>query len=115
MKSCYAGGGTGLARPGKGVAEKLQSNQKNGPGWRDAIIAEGSEKTRKIKTERPRELESSIRGFYFRGKHVYEPSPEWLRPLPGPLPEIHILPWGTMGNGPDFPRRKFEDARPQPA
>ena len=31
MKSCYAGGGTGLARPGKGVAEKTAIDSKKRP------------------------------------------------------------------------------------
>ena len=70
MKSCYAGGGTILAKPGKGVAEKTAIDSKNGPGWRDAIIARGTEKNEKMKTRRLREHESTIWGFYFRDKHV---------------------------------------------
>ena len=49
MHSCYGVGGAGQARPGKGVAEKTAIDSKNGPGWRDAIIAEGSEKKTKNK------------------------------------------------------------------
>ena len=31
MKSCYGGGGTGQARPGKGVAEKRAIDSKTAP------------------------------------------------------------------------------------
>ena len=71
MKSCYGGGGTGQARPGKGVAEKNGNRfKKTAPAGGIQSSQRAQRKKRKIKTERPRELESSIRGFYFRDKHV---------------------------------------------
>ena len=64
MKSCYAGGGPGLARPGKGLAKKNGNRFKKTARAGGIQSSQGAQrKNRKIKTERPRELESSIQGF----------------------------------------------------
>ena len=71
LKSCYGGGGTGQARRGKGVAEKNGYRFKKTARAGGPQSSQGAErKTRKIKTQRPRELESSIRSFFI-DQHVH--------------------------------------------